>query len=317
MINTDLGYKAGRKFIGWSEKRSEKKKKIERVLFNANRFMSHSPILVLMKTCLNCCKEYDYITPLRVKVYHNLSDPDNVATFRHSAFCCIDCLVKWTGAQANGIAPDSAYMGFISLGEKPLDCCHHCGNGSHPSEYCIADNPAIDAFQKVGNYTGEWSHIQGEIVFATLGHQVALEQTCIEFSAKMVKCFQDYKTRSAILYFWADQINHKEMISDITDTTVDPVDLTKQYIIDTRPIHSTQETSHPESRTIIFQKTKKIVNPDKVFFPFDIADANFWWPLTQIHQVEIYETFSDISYAYKETTDLVIDPESFFIYDDN
>jgi hypothetical protein len=53
----------------------------------------------------------------------------------------------------------------------------------------------------------------------------------------------------------------------------------KEILISIKPIKS--NAHHRDIQTIVLHESKKIINPEKIFFPYDIKSENCWWPMTQ------------------------------------
>lgn len=270
-----------------------------------------------MKTCLVCLQQYDNIVPISAKEYSFMNLETNGYTCsRKNNFCSTKCLHQYTSTIISYFPENKAFIASIPLDK--IEMCQFCGSFTHPPEYCALYSPEqqdIKDFQNVGNLVGEWSLCRGEFIYIILGQKVQLEIEKIVFKGKMQKLVDDMiEERVPLVYFWFTQESCQDIVKDISDE-VEPIELTKELIVDIKP--KLTNTWRPKVSTMILHKTSKIMDPNKIFFPFDIRRDPCWWPIEQDH-FAVQETCCTTPALPTSSTLLMeYDYDSLFYYEDD
>ena len=200
---------------------------------------------------------------------------ENETERRISNFCNIECAHKFILSTPD---PSEGKLAFFPVGD--LSMCQFCGSFSHPMEYCSIYGTARssqETFQKIGNCLGEHASATGFICIAHAGENVSIKAEMVTYTAEMVKSLDDKTLRNELLYFWDDPefVNHHA--EGIQDPSIPPLTHTKDFITSLSFVPHTNKT-----KTIfLVQLATKIINPNKLFFPFDIAADNCWLPIHQ------------------------------------
>ena len=223
-----------------------------------------------MKTCYVCSKEYSHVSPLFATV-----KLENETERKISNFCNIAC------AHAYALLTPAAGEGkLVFFPTGSLSMCQFCGSFTHPMEYCTiygTPKPVQESFQELGNCLGEHASATGSICIAHLGEHFSATVSLASYTSEMIKTLNDKTLRNELLYFWDDPdfVNHHA--DGIQDTSILPITHTKEFIT------SISLTPHANKTKTIFliQLTSKIINPHKLFFPFNIGDDNCWLPIHQ------------------------------------
>lgn len=218
-----------------------------------------------MKTCAVCNKEYEWVSPLYVIEKFN-----NETERKLSNYCSVNCLYSYATIDPS---PDNSKIAYIPM--EKVDMCQFCGTYTHPSEFCEADQNTVSQFQTMGNCIGEHSDTDGFIILANLGQNVSLNTTILKYTAQMVKLDTDKEKRNELLYFWDDDVFLSGHINTIRDTEAEPIFHYKEFIVDFEVVPGTGESANFQ----VFYKTRRIYNPHKLFFPFDIKHENCWFPI--------------------------------------
>lgn len=236
-----------------------------------------------MKTCLVCLQEYKNIVPISAKEYTFTDFETNGYTCqRKNNFCSTKCLQQYTSTITAYFPENKAFIASIPLDK--LEMCQFCGSFTHPPEYCASygsNQQEIEDFQNIGNLTGEWTLCRGEFLYIILGQKVEIEIEKIVFRAKMQKLQDDIiEERVPLVYFWFTQESCQDIVKDISDE-IKPIELTKEIIVSVKPMLT--KLWRPNPSIMILHQAKKILDPNKIFFPFDIRRDPCWWPVDQEH----------------------------------
>lgn len=227
-----------------------------------------------MKTCNNCGNKFEYASPISVLHGKFESDPERPTLHKKNSFCTPQCMKKYIdGKQVN---KNEYFLGKILL--EKLEMCQFCGNFNHPTEYCRQEdlNESFETHQEIDNKTGELTLAKGAMIYVKYGQHVDLLLEKIQFSATMKKLDADIETRVPLVYFWYDE----QVCTEILESMQGEQKEIRKYITTSiKPIFIINAQKEPS--TFIGYNVKKIVNPQKIFFPFDIRQDNCWWPTNQ------------------------------------
>lgn len=181
-----------------------------------------------------------------------------------------------------GVSENEYLMGVIPLDN--LSMCQYCGNFKHPTEFCkdAVNFPGDDlvndviGHQKIENKTGEWSRVQGDIIYIQYGSSISLDIESVQISSTLHKLPANIEDRLPLVYFWYNEETCENVLKEMGE--LETVNITKEIYTDIYPKFLLEKK--PTS-THLFYRAKKIVNPHKIFFPFDIRQENCWWPVDQ------------------------------------
>lgn len=247
-----------------------------------------------MKTCIHCGNEYNYLSPLSVVHGKFESDPNVPVLHRANSFCSPACWKIYIDAQE--VKSNEYYLGKMPL--ERLEMCQFCGNFNHPTEYCRQENmeETFKAHQEIDNKTGELINVKGDLVYVKHGQHVQLTLEKVVFKSTMKKLPADIETRIPLFYFWHDDDACKEVLDP---TNGKEVDITKYITTNIKPTFVINASRKIEA--FMCYHAKKIQNPQKIFFPFDIRQENCWWPIQQsfscIESTNLDETEIDKDYT--------------------
>lgn len=236
-----------------------------------------------MKTCHVCNKEYNWVSPLFALVKKGNSEMTRITNF-----CNISCLFTYATIEPED---DQGKLCHAPLDEMAM--CQFCGTFTHASEFCKEsgiNEDVVEKFQIMGNCVGEHSDIKGYIVISNLGKNMALNMTYLNYTSQMVKINEDVKDRKELLYFWDDDVFRTSHVNSIKDDSISPIEHVKQFIVEAEMVPG----SANHSSFNIFQRTTRIFNPHKLFFPFDIRLKNCWFP------IYTEKTATDVHYNHED-----------------
>lgn len=226
-----------------------------------------------MKTCHVCRQQYHHVSPITIQVY------DGESNTRISNICNIRCQTAFMACHQ--VQNDNkAYVSYIPM--THLDQCQYCGSHSHQSEFCWlydTEQETIDAFNSIDNKAGEWTTVEGYICVIVASRQYSIEYTQLDITANMYQLNNDIEARNPLLYFWQFTSTTDDLVKEIS-TDKPPVSITKSFITRVNPILT--DTDAPTTKVSqVISVTKRIHNPHKAFFPFDLRQENCWWPTEQ------------------------------------
>lgn len=243
------------------------------------------------------------------------NDGQMLSNQKKNNYCSTKCLQDYAFNLAVHFPSNSVYLAYIPIGK--LEMCQFCGFFSHPSEFCHSygtPSEICDDFQTIGNKTGEWATCNGNIVYGIMGTHCNLEITKAYYTSTMCKLdTEQVKDRYPLVYFWWSEDSCKELLNDIRDKDTAPLPLDKEVIIEVKPIYSQEEYS--STTTIVLHETTKMMNPNKLFFPYDIREENCWWPKEQSF-IFLKETFHVTPVIPADTNVIEYDTQNLFQYDE-
>ena len=216
--------------------------------------------------------------------------------------------------EQKGVSETQYLMGVIPLDN--LSMCQYCGNFKHPTEFCKQainfpeDDLVNDVIlhQKIENKTGEWCKVQGDIIYIRCGSSVSLELESVQISSTLHKLGANIEDRLPLVCFWFNEETCENVLKEMGE--LETINVTKEIYTDITPKLLIENKSE---FTNIFYRAKKIVNPHKIFFPFDIRQENCWWPVDQkivarklnFNFTEIIE--KDLDYLWEYDTEEVLE----------
>lgn len=261
-----------------------------------------------------CKREYNYVCPI-YSIQNDFTN-NNAKQSKHKKqnnYCSVKCLQEYISNLTIHFHEDSVYMAYIPI--MHLEMCQFCGDYTHPMEFCtthFSEQEQLEKVTTVGNKVGEWAICTGDVVYSIIGKNCNLEITKTKFGATMQKLHPEkIEERNPLVYFWWSEDSCHEIVSELkTDETIE---FEKQVITEVKPILAQQP--HDETSLIMLYKTKKIINPNKMFFPYNIQDENCWWPIDHYQTTEKIQTY-DMMEKPVETITIDYDIENIFKYDD-
>ena len=256
-----------------------------------------------MKTCIQCGNDYNYISPVCV-VQGKLENEVKTET-KLQSYCSIGCMRAYCSSQE--IQSNEYLIGSFPI--QDISMCQFCGTFKHPSEICVdavqLEGEDLETLcnnhQEIENTTGEWTKAKGHVLYIVHGNCIALEKTSIVMDAHLYKLSCNVEDRIPLVYFWMDDEGCKAVVDDMIDleTIRGELKTYKEFYIDIKPF-SCKPTKDGTTTEIIY-KTSKIINPHKLFFPFDIRQDNCWWALDQTTR-----TFKKSIHTSYETDDEIV-----------
>ena len=227
-----------------------------------------------MKTCVNCLKVYQFISPIEVFNGKFDNDCNKASLTKKNNFCNPKCSKEYID-QLN-VAENEYWMARYPL--EQLDMCQFCGHFTHPTEYCT--NKHMEEYfiehQKIDNKTGEHCLVAGDLLYIKAGKNITILKKEIVFSARMYKLNADLESRIPLVYFFYDEEVCKEILAEMIDN--ENINVLKSVVTE---IDFVYEIQINKCKTECIYKARSITNPHKIFFPFDIRQENCWWPLEQ------------------------------------
>jgi len=232
---------------------------------------------------------------------------------RETSYCSVTCLGNQVFEYTKYLNSDQAFIASIPLDK--LEMCQFCGAFSHPSEFCFdyqTKPQDLSNFDTIGNLNGEWTLCSGNLLYIVLGQEIDLKITKIKYEAKMQKLINDdIVARTPLIYFWFSETSCQELIESLSDNTPS-IQLEKEVILKIRPILSLHK--YDQLKVYVLHESKKILEPQKIFFPFDIRSENCWWPVSQSQTV-----VEEISHIPSQPKDFIIcqdfNLEKYYIYE--
>ena len=233
-----------------------------------------------MKTCFVCSKSYNYICPIYSYEYiFNENNFEILSKNKRHNYCSVACL-KQHSINISAYFPDNhAFTAHIPV---PLSMCQFCGCFTHPSEFCLIteyEKEYRNNVEKVGNKTGEWCRLKGELQLIILGKNICLETIKVLYTAEMVKLDPErINDRLPLVYFWFSN-DSCQMVLDELKLDNQMIELQKDFIIQATPVKSKQPRDQVSQ--MVIQVASKIIDDNKLFFPYEIREPNCWWPSTE------------------------------------
>jgi hypothetical protein len=246
-----------------------------------------------MSKCAICAKEYDYPFDFNFNQFHLCEESkqqyeklqyDVQLCSKH----CISIFVERKSREATH--KDDT---FVVDYKFPVGFCDKCGHGTHPTEFCQqindVDPDLLDFHDRHMAGQGSMVKLTGGLVDIYLGKGWLLGIRGIRYSAKCIQLVKDLKERTPLAVVWNNQEEldkllptialdggeHEEVKDVFTDISLIPAKKPENV-----------EGEYTERHFYVFQVLTNVACTRKLFFPFQLAMDNCWFPVqsTQIQR---------------------------------
>jgi len=248
----------------------------------------HFSISYTMPKCAVCTKTYDYPFAFNLNQFH-MKDQD-ATEYIHSKYdvplCSKYCVSNFVERKCSesGHKNDT----FVVDYKFPLTFCDKCGHGTHPTEFCEqikeSSDEMIDFHERHMAGQGCMVKLTGGLADVYLGKGWLLGARGVRYAAKCIQLQTDLKARIPLAVIWnnpeelakflptiaLDGTEHEEVKDILTELALspskEPKDISGEY---------------KERHFYVFQVVQKVECTRKLFFPYQLAMENCWFPVEQ------------------------------------
>lgn len=250
-----------------------------------------------MLTCVICAKQYDYEFKFNLNQFHraDVTKPDYEKYEYTVAICSKQCISRFVEKKVS--STDHADDTFIVDYTFPLGFCDKCGHGTHPTEFCQQlgdyDEKTLDFHERHMAGQGSMVNLKGYIVDIFLGHGWLLAVQGVRYQSKCVQLVKDLKARVPLAVVW----NNPEEL----DTFLPRIELDGTEHMETKDIFTGIHIKPADKPAkiegtltrrffYVFQIVTHLDGIRKLFFPFQLAMDNCWFPKSLPHAA-LYNRF--------------------------
>lgn len=238
-----------------------------------------------MPTCAICAKTFEHEFKFNLNQFHH-KDPSKDEYEKLSfdiVICSKYCISTFVQRQVSN--PEHRNDTVIVHYAFPLGFCDKCGHGTHPTEFCQQLNDyapeILDFHERHMAGQGSMVALTGGLVDVYLGAGWMLGVRGIRYEAKCIQMVKDLKERIPLAVVWnnwdeldkflpsiaLDGTEHLECKDIFTDISILPSKKPEKI-----------EGQYQDRHFYVFQVVTKVGCTRKLFFPFQLAMENCWFP---------------------------------------
>lgn len=236
-----------------------------------------------MKKCNACAREYDYVFDFALTQYHK-KDKDTFEKLDYTTLvlCSKHCIAQFVEFQTK--LKGHEWDTFIVQYEFPVGFCDKCGHATHPTEFCQQlndyDETTLDFHERHMAGQGSMVELKGYLIDVFLGKGWMLATQGIRYSSTCVQLVPSLKDRVPLAVVWNNQEELSSFLPSISipdsqhEETKDI--LTSLFI---KPSPTPIYKGELQDRYFyVFQVVQHVGCMRKLFFPFQLAMENCWFP---------------------------------------
>lgn len=248
-----------------------------------------------MKTCDLCAKEYDYDFDFSLAQYHKKDETSyQKMDFDSLVLCSKHCIADFVQQQT--YRQNHTWDTFIVQYDFPIGFCDKCGHATHPTEFCQQLNDyeaeTLDFHERHMAGQGAMVPIKGHLIDVFLGKGWMLCTQGIRYESTCVQLVPSLKERVPLAVLWNNEEELKTFLPTISIPGTEHKE-TKDFMtcLFLKPSPMPKHTGECLDRYFyVFQVAQHVGCMRKLFFPFQLAMENCWFP-QDIPQAKFYQRY--------------------------
>ncbi len=287
-----------------------------------------------MSKCVICGKDFDYEFKFNLSQFHICEEEKQ--EYEHLKYemqlCSKHCISNFVERKTREASHQNDT--FVVDYKFPVGFCDKCGHGTHPTEFCQQindyDPDTLDFHDRHMAGQGAMVKLTGGLADIYLGKGWLLGVRGVRYSAKCVQLVKDLKERAPLAVVWNNQEELDRLLPTIALDGSEHLEI-KDIFTDISLIPANRPSNiqgeYRERHFYVFQVINQVSCTRKLFFPFQLAMDNCWFPVepTQIVRFRrlfygnlksIVETFEKHEWTVEESEQYkCIDEEDEDCYD--